>query len=230
MGHKVFIDGLDNKGQVLKKCRDYTCDAYVRPSTNPEIYLWKRYILKNNCIFSKEEVIKWTEFVTRCGFKCEIGEDVLLKYKYNDQDYSETAKEKNCYTLLIKREDYKSDLEIFIALTISRMISYLPSSGYNYEKIVKNIFNIPLDIDPLEKLILGHYTKDFNEFYMGNHGISTRLSNNNSIKLQKSTDIKTNNSVNETFDIMSNANYNQIEDLIENKDYEKAYKILKENG
>ena len=244
MAHKIHVDVLDKDGSVVSSCRDYACDDQTKPSnysTNNGV-LWKRWIEIENCIFSKEEIQKWCDFVTECGFKCyfddsvEEMEIVSNVFDYATKKSTQSIEKRKCYKILLKREDYKNNIHLFIGNTIVRMISYiLPlenikgGEGFSYEEIVKNIFNIDLDIDPLEKLILGHYIDDFNTSYRGDHGLSRRITEKKCIKLQNSKKLQIKKGVNSTFDIiLENVSYDNIMELTREKNFKEAYKLLKQ--
>jgi len=231
MGHKVHADVYDKDDLLLHSIRAYACDGDVKPVRNPTGVKWKRYIEIDKCIFTKEEIIKWCEFMCECGFECSFDEEVVsfpLSYSdYVDGKYVSVNYTANCYSIIVLREHYKNDAHLFIANTLIRYISYKFNEEYEYENIVKTIFDINIDIDPLEKFILAHYRKDYNSSGIGNHGASYRLSQGKSIKLQKVEEFEIGVGVNVSFDKSSTASYSEIVNLVESKKYQEAYNILK---
>ena len=157
MGHKVHVDVFDENGEVLKSVRDGACDSIVKSFNFPSGKIWKRYIEINNCIYSKEDIKKWCNFVSKCGWKCSLNkniEELELVTKQYDNKYKEIEpliRKANCYTIILKRKDYKNDLDLHIGNTIVRMISYHLDS--NYEKVPQIVFDIKLRINPLKKLM-----------------------------------------------------------------------------
>jgi hypothetical protein len=236
MGHNVNVDVFNDNDEVIEEVKRYACDGNIQPKRVTNGVKWNRYI-ETNCIYSIEEIQKWCDFMCECGWKCEFSSELITitidKLEFIDGKYKTVEKEIECYTITTYKKDYIDDVHMMIAHTAIRMI-YYDWNDNPYEDVVKAVFEISLDIDPLEKLILAHYKVGKLE---GSHGLFCVKNNSNYvydfknthvIKLQnsKSLDIKT--KVNETFEIINEGvNIDELISLMQSEKYEKAYKLIK---
>ena len=151
-GSMCFKMHTDSTGKLMTK--SYApCHGRLYSFSNKDSYC----ILfeKSETVVSKDDLERWIDFCTKCGFPSTLSEVTLEGIGYPKIHGT-------FYKVDFPMEEYVSVLHVFAATTVIRMISYRGEGGYYVEesqRIVKEICKIIQsnpDTKPLDTLILAH--------------------------------------------------------------------------
>jgi len=221
---KVDLDIVDKDGKVLREIRYDVCDARARLSQYPLGYKWVRYVIIKDCKYNDDEIRRWCNFVTRCGFKCHFSNEIVRPQVFSSFGKNEAT---DCYTITLYPKDYNNnDMHFLIGNTVVRMINF----DECLENIPKIVEEINIRMNPLQKLLLACYTLPSSNHAPANknlynydiHRYETRP-----YKLLKTKEFVIKDGVQKSMSIpLLGKNLETVMKSINEKDYKTAYNYL----